>query len=413
MKIKEMYNSYFDDAKRRINNTTDIYKKQTSNIVDSFEKNTVEQVIDILEKKQEKEFKKLFEDNLLCLLNDLIKELNQRTVDLVLDITDKTNSVALFTITNPLFNVKTCNGIIKEYKEKIKAIDSMNKKFISNFDSSFDLFLYKVSIDYKLKDSISIYNLVTKIIKQNKKILFDNLSDLNKLFKDEVIQSFENNFINFIDDSIDLKETANEKNKLLLVDYSKELLKNKANLEVNKILKNNCNEIGKLLNDCFNESLKIQKSKNTKAKQLQLKELNNYFINFNNTLFDKSLTSILKMISIIDCDKENLEKNINRYNETIYRICNFEYNFEKQFLKFRNVLLSKSPLANKSNDAVIKLLNETEKQIINIIKNSIIDLFKNNVTELNNISYKTIMVEYKLKDCYEVINTKIIEKMFA
>ena len=413
MQIKEIYKSYFNDVKTRIDNAFDMYSKQSSNIIDSFEKNTVDQIENILEKKQEKEFKQELDQNLIENLQNLITELNKRTFETIKEITDKTNEVAMFTMTNPLFNIKTCDGIVKEYKLKIKEINLINKNFITSFDSSFDLFLYKVSIDYKLKESISVYNLIVKVIKQNKKILFDNLYDINNLIKNEVVKSFENNFTNFIDDSIELKEKANDKNKLILVDYSKDLLQNNATLRVNKQLKDNCNQIGELLNDCYKQALQIQKSKSNKAKQIELKELNNYFINFNNTLFDKSLNIITKMILVMDCNKKDFEKNVNRYNESIYKICNFEYSFEKQFLNYRKSLLSKSPLSNKANEEIIKLLNETEKKIIAVIKNSIIDLFKDSVTELNNVSYKTIMVEYKLKNCYEIINSKIIEKLFA
>lgn len=413
MAIKELFDDYYIELDKKLIELNKKCDKQTEIVINNFYSNTLDQVDDAMNKRETRELKEELNTSLIKFLEEITKNISNQTYKNMKQLLKSTKDISLFSINFPIFDLKTSSNIINDYKNEIKNISVFNKEYIQKIDDTFDLFLYRISVSYELRNNVSLYNLIKTGVKQNKKMLIDNIKTINDGFKEETISLFENYFNSFIKESSELKENIVNKNDLTIKEYSKDTLQKFAFISANKTLKNNCQQIDNLLKDMHSRILDLQKSKATKEKQIELGILNNYLISFNNTLFDKSLNTLVKMTSVIDCNKKDAEKTIEKYNDIIYKICDFEYSFEKQFMRYRKAILNKKYfVSNRISEYIIKLINEKEKQIVNIVKLSVIDLFKENVNELNSIVYKTIMMNYQIKDSFKIIDEKDVQKYF-
>lgn len=411
MQIRELFESYFNELNTKITELNKNCDKEASIIVDNFYSNTLNQVEDVVNRRETKELKDELNDSLIKYLNKIVEDINSQTFRNIKNLIKNTKDLSKFSETFPIFDSKTSTNIITDYKNQLKEINAINKDYIKRIDDTFDLFLYRISISYELKNNVTLYNLLKNVIKQNKRILMDNIKDINDKFKDESTRMFEIYFENYISDSTELKDNILNKNDMRIKEYSKDHLQQFAYITANKGLKGNCKIIDEELKNLHNRILELQKSKPTKDKQIELGILCNYLISFNNTLFDKSLNTLVRMSNVID---ENDQKNKqNKYNDILYKICDFEYSFEKQFMRYKKALLSKKYfVSNRISDYIEKIINEKEKQIVNLVKLSVIDLFKENVNELNSIIYKSMMYSYKIKNNCEYITVKDVERYF-
>ncbi len=413
MAIKELFDDYFNELDKKLIELNKKCDKQTEIVINNFYSNTLDQVEDAMNKRETRELKEELNISLIKFLETITSTITNQTYKTIKKLLKSTRDISMFSTSFPIFDSKTSSNIINDYKTEIKNINTFNKDYISKIDDTFDLFLYRISISYELKNNVSLYNLIKNSVKQNKKILVDNIKSINDDFKDESISLFENYFNSFIKESLELKENVINKNDIVIKEYSKEKLQNYAFITSNKTLKTNCQKIDNLLKDMHNRILELQKSKPTKDKQIELSILNNYLVSFNNTLFDKSLNTLVKMTSIVEYNKKDADKTIEKYNDIIYKICDFEYSFEKQFMRYKKAILNKKYfVSNRITDYISKLIIEKEKEVVNIVKLSVIDLFKDNVNELNTMVYKTVMINYQLKDNFKILDTKEVKKYF-
>lgn len=413
MAIKELFDDYFNELDKKLIELNKKCDKQTEIVINNFYSNTLDQVEDAMNKRETRELKEELNISLIKFLETITSTITNQTYKTIKKLLKSTRDISMFSTSFPIFDSKTSSNIINDYKTEIKNINTFNKDYISKIDDTFDLFLYRISISYELKNNVSLYNLIKNSVKQNKKILVDNIKSINDDFKDESISLFENYFNSFIKESLELKENVINKNDIVIKEYSKEKLQNYAFITSNKTLKTNCQKIDNLLKDMHNRIKELQKSKPTKDKQIELSILNNYLVSFNNTLFDKSLNTLVKMTSIVEYNKKDADKTIEKYNDIIYKICDFEYSFEKQFMRYKKAILNKKYfVSNRITDYISKLIIEKEKEVVNIVKLSVIDLFKDNVNELNTMVYKTVMINYQLKDNFKILDTKEVKKYF-
>ena len=390
MAIKELFDDYFNELDKKLIELNKKCDKQTEIVINNFYSNTLDQVEDAMNKRETRELKEELNISLIKFLETITSTITNQTYKTIKKLLKSTRDISMFSTSFPIFDSKTSSNIINDYKTEIKNINTFNKDYISKIDDTFDLFLYRISISYELKNNVSLQKATN-----------------------ESISLFENYFNSFIKESIELKENVINKNDIVIKEYSKEKLQNYAFITSNKTLKTNCQKIDNLLKDMHNRILELQKSKPTKDKQIELSILNNYLVSFNNTLFDKSLNTLVKMTSIVEYNKKDADKTIEKYNDIIYKICDFEYSFEKQFMRYKKAILNKKYfVSNRITDYISKLIIEKEKEVVNIVKLSVIDLFKDNVNELNTMVYKTVMINYQLKDNFKILDTKEVKKYF-
>jgi len=145
---------------------------------------------------------------------------------------------------------------------------------------------------------------------------------------------------------------------------------------------------------------------------IELNDLKTYLINFNNTLFDKSQNTLLKINLNISTSKEELDKNTEKYQEIIYKICDFYYNFDRPFALYKKTMLNRTYFLPTSSCMAIANLIETSKdEVITEIRKNIIRLFEDNINLMNRLSYKRLMLEQKLSNYYKVLTADEIEKL--
>ena len=117
----------------------------------------------------------------------------------------------------------------------------------------------------------------------------------------------------------------------------------------------------------------------------KLKELNNYMVMYNNTLFSKILSIFKESNEILNSDIKEVENKLKIYNNNISEINKNDYSFEKVLLNYYKNITNN--LVKKKEDKIISLIKETDKNLSNIIKLSVIDVFKDNYNDLTKKVY--------------------------
>ena len=195
--------------------------------------------------------------------------------------------------------------------------------------------------------------------------------------------------------------------------YAKDLLTNKIVLNVNDKLITSCSAIKKMLGEGHNIIVKYEKGKNTPDKQFYLQNLYNEIVSFNNILYTKSLNCLKEMSEVFNLDKKEMSEEVKKYNDMIYQICKFEYNFDRQFFIYKKEMLNKQFFLKEKNlEAIENVLHKMEDKVISVEKLSVIALFKESLEDINNVYYKTMIAKYKASEIYDLLDTKDIEKHF-
>ena len=229
-------------------------------------------------------------------------------------------------------------------------------------------------MNYLYKILVSILNsLKLELINSYKTILNEKLDNILL------------NINMYLKDMLKDIEEELEKEKLLNLKKIKDEYNDNNVLIVNKYLNNNCLLIKEVL-DVFNKKLLEYLSvKSNISRNEKLKELNNYMVMYNNTLFSKILSIFKESNEILNSDIKEVENKLKIYNNNILEINKNDYSFEKKLLNYYKNITNN--LVKKKEDKIISLIKETDKNLSNIIKLSVIDVFKDNYNDLTKKVY--------------------------
>ncbi|MDD5979799.1 MAG: hypothetical protein PUC23_01645 [bacterium] len=409
MQVKDIIESYLKQIEEYQNKI--LNDEKTSLLINNFYNNSIDELQNIIG-KDIKQIEKYLKEEVVKSLTSNLNEMNKNIKGITNLLNKSIKDMVVNSYSNYLFNMSIFDSLIKESKSKISLINNLDKEFLKKYDDIFELFLYNISIKYDLKGEVNTYNLVNKTMNQNKKILFDNLKIVEDELKISLLDNYEHYLNLFINDIMIVKDGINKKNQNLLVLYQEKYVEQNVLITTNEKVKELSKKITTILDNCHNKILKLEKGRNTKDKITEEDDLKTYLINFTNTLFDKSQNTLLKINLITSTTKEELEKNIEKYQELIYKICDFYYNFDRPFSLYKKTMLNRTYFLPTSTCLNISNLIENAKdEIITEIRKNIIRLFEDNINLMNKLSYKRLMLEQKLNNYYKVLTQDEIEKL--
>ena len=136
----------------------DLYNKQISIIITRFKNRLCEDI----------EFNNLFsnnnyeiEVNNLCLnIKNIITIVEDKTDESITYLSDELDKL----LSNSLLSMKEYNSSISKYKSKINDIKKINAFEINKIDKNIELFIYKLSIMYNLKNNVTTYKILVSIL---------------------------------------------------------------------------------------------------------------------------------------------------------------------------------------------------------------------------------------------------------
>ncbi len=136
----------------------DLYNKQISIIITRFKNRLYEDI----------EFNNLFsnnnyeiEVNNLCLnIKNIITIVEDKTDESITYLSDELDKL----LSNSLLSMKEYNSSISKYKSKINDIKKINAFEINKIDKNIELFIYKLSIMYNLKNNVTTYKILVSIL---------------------------------------------------------------------------------------------------------------------------------------------------------------------------------------------------------------------------------------------------------
>ena len=353
----------------------DLYNKQISIIITRFKNRLFEDI----------EFNNLFSndnyekevDNLCLDIKNIITVVEEKTNENITYLSSELDKL----LSSSLLSMKEYNSSISKYKSKINDIKKINTFEINKIDKNIELFIYKLSIMYNLKNNVTTYKILISILNSLKLELINSYKTILNDKLDNILL----NINMYLKDMLnDIEEELN-KEKLLSLKKTKDDYNNNNILLVNKYLNNNCVLIKEVLN-IFNtnllECLSIKANSNRNEK---LKELNNYMTMYNNTLFSKILSIFKDSSEILNSNIKEVDNKLKIYNINILEINKNDYSFEKILLNYYKSITSN--LVKKKEDKIISLIKETDKNLSNIIKLSVIDVFRDNYNDLTKKVY--------------------------
>ncbi len=409
MQIKDIIESYLNQVEEHQEKI--LNEEKTTLLLNNFYKNSIDELKNILE-KDIKQAEKCLKEEVIKSLTSNLDIINKNIKEVVKLVNKSIKDMVINSYSNYLFNTSILDSLIKECKNKINLINNLDKDFLKKYDAIFELFLYNLSIKYDLKGEVNTYNLVNKTMNQNKRILFDNLKVVEDEVKTNLLDNYEHYLNLFINDIMVVKDGINKKNQNLLISYQQKQIEENILITTNEKVKELSKKITTILDNCHDKILKLEKGRNTKDKMSEEEDLKTYLINFTNTLFDKSQNTLLKINLVTSTTKEDLEKNIEKYQELVYKICDFYYNFDRPFSLYKKTMLNRTYFLPTSTCLNISNLIENAKnEIITEIRKNIIRLFEDNINLMNKTSYKRLMLEQKLNNYYKVLNQDEVEKL--
>jgi len=409
MQIREIIETYLKEIEEKFEKL--LNEQNPLLLLDAFYKTSIDELDCILD-KDTKQAEKYLKEEFIKSLTLNLKEINKNYREVVKTINKSIKEIVINSYKNYLFNTSILDTLFKESKNKITLINSLDKEFLKNYDDVFDLFLYNISVNYDLKGEVNTYNLVNRTLNQNKKILFDNLKSAEENLKSSLLYNYEHYLNLFINDVVLVKDGINKKNQSLLVAYQEKKIEESILISTTERLKDLTQKVNNSLDNCHEKILKIEKGRNTKDKMIELNDLKTYLVNFSNTLFDKSQNTLLKINLVTSTSKEDLEKNVERYQEIIYKLCDFYYNFDRPFTLYKKTMLNRTYfLPTSSCLNIANLIDTTKEEVITEIRKNIIRLFEENINLINRVSYKRLMLENKLSNYYKVLTNDEIEKL--
>ncbi len=353
----------------------DLYNKQISIIITRFKNRLYEDI----------EFNNLFsnnnyeiEVNNLCLnIKNIITIVEDKTDESITYLSDELDKL----LSNSLLSMKEYNSSISKYKSKINDIKKINAFEINKIDKNIELFIYKLSIMYNLKNNVTTYKILVSILNSLKLELINSYKTILNDKLDNILL----NINMYLKDMLnDIEEELN-KEKLLSLKKIKDDYNSNNILLVNKYLNNNCILIKETL-DIFNKNLlELLSIKSNSNRNEKLKELNNYMIMYNNTLFSKILSIFKESSEILNSDIKEVDNKLKTYNTNILEINKNDYSFEKILLNYYKNITSN--LVKKKEDKIISLIKDTNNRLSNIVKLSVIDVFRDNYNDLTKKVY--------------------------
>ena len=362
----------------------DLYNKQISIIITRFKNRLCEDI----------EFNNLFsnnnyeiEVNNLCLnIKNIITIVEDKTDESITYLSDELDKL----LSNSLLSMKEYNSSISKYKSKINDIKKINAFEINKIDKNIELFIYKLSIMYNLKNNVTTYKILVSILNSLKLELINSYKTILNDKLDNILL----NINMYLKDMLnDIEEELN-KEKLLSLKKIKDDYNSNNILLVNKYLNNNCILIKETL-DIFNKNLlELLSIKSNSNRNEKLKELNNYMIMYNNTLFSKILSIFKESSEILNSDIKEVDNKLKTYNTNILEINKNDYSFEKVLLNYYKNITSN--LVKKKEDKIISLIKDTNNRLSNIVKLSVIDVFRDNYNDLTKKVYLNTSITLNL-----------------
>lgn len=352
-----------------------LYNKQVSIIITRF-KNRLLEDIEFNALFSNKSYEKEVNDLALNIKN-IITIVEEKTNYNIAYLSDELDKL----LSNSLLSMKEYNSSISKYKSKINDIKKINAFEINKIDKNIELFIYKLSIMYNLKNNVTTYKILVSILNSLKLELINSYKTILNDKLDNILL----NINMYLKDMLnDIEEELN-KEKLLSLKKIKDDYNSNNILLVNKYLNNNCLLIKETL-DIFNKNLlELLSIKSNSNRYEKLKELNNYMIMYNNTLFSKILSIFKESSEILNSDIKEVDNKLKTYNTNILEINKNDYSFEKVLLNYYKNIISN--LVKKKEDKIISLIKDTNNRLSNIVKLSVIDVFRDNYNDLTKKVY--------------------------
>lgn len=344
--------------------------------------------------------------NILIEANNNFHEQSKNLLSLTKEIIDLSNK-------NKLLHDEIDLKIKKVFVEKINNINIIDNDFQKLYKKNIDMFIYNISIENNLKNKPIAYTSVVKYMNESKKDLINEyIKILNN--KKKMISALFIYYDEYIEKENKEKEKIKQSNQIIIKEYALSLLEDEEHKNIDKNLKNVYKYIDTTLNKMHEETIKIKKLKDSKANEEILKELKEYLYSYNNTLYDKSLISIKRMNNIINYNSEVTTEKLKNYNDSVYKIFNLKFNFDKPFEKYKNKILRKKSIT--TTDTVIEdikqLIYNYKENITEEIRNNLTTSFKENMDIINNITIKTISIKTKCNNLYIKLNKTILKEMY-
>ena len=376
MNLKETLNENLSILNKELIIIEKANQKQISILLKEFEKKLLEDLIVVF--NDSKKVKQIIKENFIENLKDISLKLDENIYNALIDINDSAKDIILFMIDNPVVSSKAMTKVEKVYDEKLKLINPFTEDFRTSYKKNFDLLIYYLSTNFKLKYDVNNYKYIEKIIDINKKYYLNEIIKiLNSKKKDNYVL-FKKHLVSFVkslDTSInEIKEyNFNEINEYVL-----SVLEIYNKTQIDKYLKMNYDYITNEIDTMHESVLKEEKIKETKTTTREKLLLKDYLLNFNNTLFSKAYKCLNDMSSVVGLEKDKAREKLNEYSDSIYAIYDLEYNFDKQFNEYKLTLLKKKNLVTtqKTIDDVIQIINESKEKIIENIKSNLSTMFK-------------------------------------
>lgn len=352
------------------------------------------------------------------IITSLTKNLNEidKNFKKTLELVNKSiKDMIIKNYTNYLFDEEIITALIKDSKTKIQNVNILNKEFLKKYDSIFELFLYNISVKIDMKGDVNTYNLINKTMNQNKKILFDNLKNIYEERKDIIINNYDTYLNSFLIDVKGLKENYKNKNIRLLEDVKLKIIEENIYITVSKSLNEVATKITLEIDKTHKKIIALEKTRKNNSKEKEVKELKDYLLSFCNTLYDKSQNTLLKMNLQVGTTYEEVDKSMQKYQDIMYKIIDFSYNFDKPFELYKKAVLNGTLfLPTNTCFNMANLVIQEKDNIITLIRGSLVRLFEENLNLINKMSYKELFVSSKINNYFNILTKeeaiKLLEK---
>lgn len=360
------------------------------------------------------DLKKAIEENLDKNIKSIFLSSYNNLNSQIKELLISTKEVIDFSLDNTIAKENTNEMIYKTYNIKIEEINIFTETFKELYKKNIDTFLYKITLSNNLKTKPFLYNQTVRIINNNKKDLINEYIKLinnKKIFAKNLYSKYYDSLFKKIEKEI---KEVKENNKNQVIETAQNLLNEKSTISISNNLKKTYNFINENLEQFYKKSLKIKKLKESKSNNLIFNELKEYFLSYNNTLFDKAQISIKRMNKILNYDDKTTSEKLKSYNENIYKVFNLDFNFDKPFEIYKSKILKKRSMSNNQSlvDNLNDLIEEYKDNLTKEIKENLTICFKETMEILNDIAIKTMEIKLKLNNIDTKLSKNEILKMF-
>ena len=351
--------------------------------------------------------------NLPLQIAELLSNINNLTSNRINNLTKSLEEIILFAISSPFLDINKLEDVEEKYLNKINEASYDNTKLQFIYDNIFRTYIYELVTLNKLDSTHEKYNTLGIMISKKQKEILDNIEKIISNKKKNACICFDRNVSRLIKNVGSHNTKIKNTNIRLIKDYISSKVNENNAILINKSLRNLHNVITKNISKKTQELLSEKKNSKQEIKENNL-ILEEYLLNYVNGLYDKLNKQSRKLVEIIYLDKKSLEEEINKYDNLLSKIMLVEYNFDKQFTRYKKNIIKNKQIftTNKVIDQVNDSVKELEINIANSIKENVINVLKDEMLYFNQNLIKYNQVEDKINNKTSVLTDKEIANLF-